>query len=112
MVGCQNAAIGEAPASAPQASEAYEALAVERNTLVRHDLADVQRDLEADRISQHETAIRIVEVVTFYGLKPVEIPASVAEITDEFIGVVCWMSVRPPTSRAPTPAEASGDRFG
>ncbi len=102
----------ESSASSPQASEAYEALAVERNTLVRHDLADVQKDLEADRISQHEAANQVVEIVKFYGLKPVEIPPSVAEITDDDIGVVCWMSVRPPTSRAPTPAEASGNRFG
>ncbi len=86
----------EGSAGSPQANAAYDALAVERSTLVRHDLADAKRSLDARQISASEAAAQVIGIVEFYGLDPVELPAPRASLTDDDIGVVCWMSVRPP----------------
>lgn len=86
----------EGVASSPQATAAYDALAVERSTLVRHDLADVKRDLDARRVSASEAATQVIAIIEFYGLDPVEMPPPQAVLDDDDIGVVCWMSVRPP----------------
>jgi len=88
----------EASDSSPQTNAAYIALAVERSTLVRHELADVKRSLEAREISASEAAAQVINIVEFYGLDPVELPAPQANLTDDDIGVVCWMSVRPPVT--------------
>ena len=85
----------EGSVGSPQANAAYDALAVERSTMVRHDLADAKRSLEAREISASEAAKQVIDIVEFYGLDPVELPAPQAKLTDDDIGVVCWMSVRP-----------------
>lgn len=41
-------------------------------------------------------AIAIVDVVKSFGLQPVEAPPLLARITEEDLGVVCWMVVMPP----------------
>ena len=85
----------ESSVSSPQANAAYDALAVERSTLVRHDLADVKRALDARHVSPSEAAAQVIHIIEFYGLDPVELPDPQARLSDDDIGVVCWMSVRP-----------------
>ena len=42
-----------------------------------------------------EAAQRIIDVVAFYGLTKVDSPEPLPPITEEDIGVVCWMAVLP-----------------
>ncbi len=37
-----------------------------------------------------------LDLVEFYGLRDIDSPAPPPEITEEDIGVVCWMGVLPP----------------
>ena len=82
-------------ASPPSAAGAYEALGAERSSLVRHDLATIKRSLDADIITPDEAAHRVVEVVEFHGLRAVDTPPPTPQITEDDLGVVCWMAVLP-----------------
>ena len=82
-------------ASPPSAAGAYEALGAERSSLVRHDLAAIKRSLDADVVTPDEAARRVVDVVEFHGLRAVEAPPPSPQITEDDLGVVCWMSVLP-----------------
>jgi hypothetical protein len=77
------------------ADVAAEALSVERSTIVRRALNAVRAELAEDRIDRVEAARLIVQVVRELGLRPIE-PEPLPEIiTEEDLGVVCWMVVLP-----------------
>ena len=82
-------------ATSPDSADAYDVLGVERGTAVRQALGAVKRDLDAKAIDRIEAARRIVGVVAFYGLRKVDPPEPLLPITEEDIGVVCWMAVLP-----------------
>ncbi len=77
------------------AAEAYEVLSVERGGAVRQALGAIKRELGAEAIDPIEAAQRIINVVAFYGLTKVDPPEPRRLITEEDIGVVCWMAVLP-----------------
>lgn len=80
----------------PGAEPAEEALSVERSSAVRRELAAIRDQVVAGAISRDEAARSIVEVVDSFGLQPVEPAPSLEPITEDDIGVVCWMGVLPP----------------
>ncbi|MXY03010.1 MAG: hypothetical protein F4190_01395 [Acidimicrobiales bacterium] len=82
----------------PSANEVFEALAVERSTAVRRDLGEIRRALDDGSIDGATAAIRIAEVVDFHGLLPVDLPSTSSVISEDDIGVVCWMGVLPAPS--------------
>ena len=80
----------------PEGAEtAYEALSVDRSRTVRSALGAVRRALTNDAISLTAAAARIVEVVRSFGLREVAPPEPLAEITEDDVGVICWMAVLP-----------------
>ena len=85
--------------SPPSAADAYEALGVERSSLVRKDLAAVKRAFDIQAIDADEAARQVAEVVEFHGLRGVDLPVPPPEITEHDIGVVCWMAVLPKHSQ-------------
>ena len=76
-------------------AEAYEALSIERGGAVRQALGAIKRQLDAKAIDAAEAAQRIIDVVAFYGLTQVDLPEPRRPITEEDVGVVCWMAVLP-----------------
>ena len=76
------------------AVDADEALSVERNSTVRRALSEIAADVAAGRATRDEAATRIVGVVASFGLRPVEAPPLVDPITEDDVGVVCWMAVQ------------------
>jgi hypothetical protein len=80
---------------APGAAAADEALSVERSSTVRQALAEIRVALNSEQISRDEAARRVVATVQTFGLQPIEPPPSVEPITEEDIGVVCWIAVLP-----------------
>ena len=80
----------------PEGAEtAYEALSVDRSRTVRSALGAIRRDLTSEVISPTAAAARIVEVVRSFGLRAVAPPEPLAEITEDDVGVICWMAVLP-----------------
>jgi len=77
------------------AERAAEALAVERSTAVRRELNGIAAEAREERISRNEAARKVVELVNRLGLQPVAIDDVPAEITEDDLGVVCWMAVLP-----------------
>ena len=77
------------------AVEADEAMSVERSSTVRRALSEIAADVAAGRTTRDEAATRIVGVVASFGLRPVEAPPLVDPITEDDVGVVCWMAVLP-----------------
>ena len=77
------------------AAVAEAALRAERGGSVRQALGVVQRETNDGAISRDEAARRIVEVVESYGLRPVEPLPPLEPITEDDLGVVCWMGVLP-----------------
>ena len=82
-------------ATSAEAADAYNVLGVERGTAVRQALGAVRRELDAEEIDPIAAARRIVDTVAFYGLSKVDPPEPLLTITEEDIGVVCWMAVLP-----------------
>jgi hypothetical protein len=81
----------------PEGAEpAAEALEVERSGAVRRALNEIAAELREERISANEAVIRVVELVRRLGLRPVEKEFPEA-ISEDDVGVVCWMVVLPPT---------------
>lgn len=78
------------------ASQASEALSIGRSNLVRTELGAIRRETKGEQITTTTAAQRIVEVVENYGLRKVEQPAPLKPITEDNIGVVCWMAILPP----------------
>ena len=81
--------------SLPGARAAYEALEIERGSQVRHALGAVRRDLNRKELERADAAQQIIEIAEFYGLHSIDPTAPPPEITEEDIGVVCWMAVLP-----------------
>jgi superfamily II DNA or RNA helicase len=77
------------------AERAAEALAVERSTAVRRELNGIAAEAREERISRNEAARHVVELVERLGLQPVRVDDVPAEITEDDLGVVCWIAVLP-----------------
>ncbi|MGH2703705.1 MAG: hypothetical protein ACRDJ4_01000 [Actinomycetota bacterium] len=77
------------------AAAAEEALSVGRSSAVRQALSEIRTMVADGRISRNEAAERIVKVVEEFGLQTVEPPPPLEPITEEDVGVVCWMAVLP-----------------
>ena len=77
------------------AERAAEALAVERSSAVRRELNGIAAETREERISSNDGARRVVELVDRLGLHPVRVDDVPAEITEDDLGVVCWMAVMP-----------------
>ena len=78
------------------AADAEEALTVGRGPLVRQALAKVSRDLAEGTVSRGLAARRIVEIVQEFGLQGVPPGPALEPVTEDDIGVVCWLAVLPP----------------
>ena len=87
----------DAPAG-EEYDEADQALSVGRNNLVRRDLSELRREYEGGGMSVADCARRIIEVVTKFGLRPVEAPRVPEPITEDELGVVCYQVVLPTSS--------------
>ena len=72
-----------------------EALSVGRNNLVRRELSELRRGYEGDGMSVTDCARRIIEVVTRFGLRPVQAPQAPEPIAEDDLGVVCYQVVLP-----------------
>ncbi|MCY4369563.1 MAG: helicase-related protein [bacterium] len=77
------------------AENAYQALSVDRSRTVRTALGAIRRDLNNEHINPTTAANRIVEVVQSYGLHEVEPPEALTPITQNDVGVVCWLAALP-----------------
>ncbi|MEX0789800.1 MAG: hypothetical protein WD178_03400 [Actinomycetota bacterium] len=75
------------------ASEAEEALSVGRSSTVRQALTEIKSVVIDGTISRNEAAQRVVDAVRSFGLQPVPPPAPLEPITEDDVGVVCWMGV-------------------
>lgn len=82
--------------SIPAARAAYDALEIERGSQIRQALGSIRRELDREAISPTDAARQIIDLVEFYGLRHIDPSAPPPEITEEDIGVVCWMAVLPP----------------
>lgn len=79
----------------PGAAAAEEALSVERSSTVRQALGEIRLGVREGAMSRDEAARRIIEVVASFGLQAVEPPPPLDPITEDDLGVVCWMAVLP-----------------
>ncbi|MGI8535537.1 MAG: hypothetical protein ACR2K2_03385 [Mycobacteriales bacterium] len=77
------------------ADEADELLAVPRDAAVRSALTELQRGVSERRLSRDQAAEGIVAVVREFGLTPVPPPPVLTPITENDVGVVCWLRVLP-----------------
>ena len=77
------------------ADKAADALAVERSSSVRRELNGIAAEVKEERISRNDAARRIVDLVSVVGLQPVKLDDVPPEITEDDLGVVCWMVVLP-----------------
>jgi hypothetical protein len=77
----------------PGAADAEAALTVERGPAVRRALGSIRTEVQEGTISREEAARRIIEVVESFGLREVEPPPLLEQITEDDVGVVCWMVV-------------------
>ena len=84
--------------SLPAARAAYDALEIERGSQIRQALGSIRRELDREAINPTDAARQIIEIVDFYGLRYIDTSAPPPEITEEDIGVVCWMAVLPEQS--------------
>ncbi len=75
------------------AEHAYEALGAGRNQTVRRALGELKRAVESGAMLRADAATEIVRVVELHGLRKVPDEEERSEITEEDIGVVCWMGV-------------------
>jgi len=75
------------------AERAAEALSVERSSAVRRALNEIAAETREERISRNDGARQIVELVERLGLQPVELDDVPPTITEDDLGVVCWIAV-------------------
>ena len=80
----------------PDVDRINKALSIGRGNMVRRELGAVKRSLEEGEIGNAEAAHRITEIVKTFGLRPIDPPPALTPITQDNIGVVCWMAVLPP----------------
>lgn len=79
----------------PGAADAEEALTVDRSSTVRHALTEIRSAVVEGTISRDDAARQIVDVVASFGLQRVEPPPPLDPITEDEVGVVCWMIALP-----------------
>jgi hypothetical protein len=79
------------------AEDADELLSAPRSAVVRTSLSNIQRSLGSRQISRNDAAEQVVATVREYGLTPVPAPPPLPTITEEDVGVVCWMRVISPS---------------
>jgi hypothetical protein len=80
----------------PEGAEvAAAALEVERSGAVRRALNEIRAELREERLSPNEAAGAIVTLVQRLGLRPLEREEILEPITEDDVGVVCWMAVVP-----------------
>lgn len=77
---------------------ADEALSVERGAAVRRALGQIEERVSRAEITLDQAAAEIVAAVGDFGLQPVEPPPLPQKITEDDLGVVCWMAVLPPVA--------------
>jgi hypothetical protein len=75
------------------AERAEEALSVARGTAVRRALNEIRAEVGEERISRNEAAERVVRLVSDVDLQPVVQDDFPEEISEDDLGVVCWMVV-------------------
>jgi hypothetical protein len=80
------------------AEDAAAALEVERSGAVRRALNEIRAELDEERLTANEAAVRIVELVQRLGLRPLEGEPVPTQIGEDDVGVVCWMGVLPPAT--------------
>jgi Helicase conserved C-terminal domain len=80
------------------AEEAAEALEVERSGAVRRALNEIRAELSEERLLPNDAAAEVVALVLRLGLRAVELDDVHEPITEDDVGVVCWMAVLPPPS--------------
>lgn len=78
------------------AADAEEALSVGRSSTVRQALSEIRGSVAAGTMSRNEAAHEIIQVVASFGLQPVAESPPLEPITEDDVGVVCWMAVLPP----------------
>jgi aspartate aminotransferase-like enzyme len=69
---------------------------VTRGTAVRRALNEIRAETLEERISRNEAVAQVVRLVEELGLQPIALDDFPAEITEDDLGVVCWMAVLPP----------------
>lgn len=79
--------------SEDRADLAVQSLQVARSTAVRRQLAGIEHRLGEGEISRDQAALAIIELVEAHGLRPVDPLATPDPVTEEDLGVVCWMAV-------------------
>jgi hypothetical protein len=77
------------------AEEAAGALEVERSGTVRRALNEIRAELGEDHLNPNEAAAAVVALVRRLGLREVEIEIP-TPITEDDVGVVCWLAILPP----------------
>ena len=87
--------------SIPAARAAYEALEIERGSQIRQALGNIRRETDREAMNPAEAARQIIDLVEFYGLRDIDTSAPPPEITEDDIGVVCWMAVLPEQTQRP-----------
>lgn len=80
------------------AEEAAAALEVERSGAVRRALNEIRAELTEGHLLPNDAAVRIVELVRRLGLRALERDVVPEPITEEDVGVVCWMAILPPNT--------------
>jgi superfamily II DNA or RNA helicase len=78
------------------AEEAAAALEVERSGAVRRALNEIRAELSEARLLPNDAAAQIVALVRRLGLRPLEQDVVPEPITEDDVGVVCWMAILPP----------------
>lgn len=77
------------------AERAEEALSVDRSSAVRRALNEIAAEAREGRITRNDAAAQIVELVDRLGLQPVSLDDVPEPITEDDLGVVCWLAVLP-----------------
>jgi superfamily II DNA or RNA helicase len=78
----------------PGAEEADELLSVPRPGPVRTALSDLRRAVDSRELSRDQVAERVIRLVDDFGLTAVPPPVPLSTISEQDVGVVCWMRVR------------------
>ena len=80
------------------ADRAEEALQVARSSSVRRALNEIRAAVSEERTSRNSAAAQVIALVDELGLQPVSLEDAPAPITEDDLGVVCWMAVLAPGS--------------
>ena len=84
----------DAPAGA-EYDVSDQALSVGRNNIVRRELSKLRQVYAERKMTVADCARRIVDIVSQYGLRPVQAPEAPEPITEDDLGVVCYQVVLP-----------------